>query len=182
MDENRRKIIIEEIRYWKEHHLLPEKYSNFLLALYTEGSVNIEDEAPKKPKKERLPYYLLWYVVNTLLLFAPLSFFVLEDAIIIELTIGMVSIFIGFLFHLMFKKHAKLSPSYSILILAMLIFLITINIADEYLSNDWIIYGWTIFNSLVWLLIGRIRNYTSLQISGITVFVIICVVFIFDII
>ncbi len=38
MDETRKQIIINEIEYWKEHHLLPEQYCDFLLALYTEGN------------------------------------------------------------------------------------------------------------------------------------------------
>lgn len=182
MDKNRKKIIIDEIRYWKEHKLLPEKYSNFLLALYTEGDTDGDDNNSLKKNKEAIPYYLLWYVVNTLLLFAPLSFFVLQQAIFLELLIAIVSILIGFLFHLMFKRHAKLSPSYSILMLAMLTFLITISIADEYISNQWIIYGWTLLNGVAWLVIGRMRRYPSLQITGITICIIICVVIIFDII
>jgi|SRR5690625_1638423 len=182
MDKNRKKIIINEIRYWKDHNLLPEKYSNFLLALYTEGDTDEDDNDTIEKNKEPIPYYLLWYVVNTLILFVPLTFFTLQNAIFLEITIGIVSILIAFLLHLMYKRHAKLSPSYSILMLAMLTFLITISIADEYISNQWIIYSWTLLNGVAWLVLGRIRRYTSLQISGIAIFVIICVVIIFDII
>lgn len=182
MDKNRKKIIINEIRYWKDHNLLPEKYSNFLLALYTEGDTDEDDNDTIEKNKEPIPYYLLWYVVNTLILFVPLTFFTLQNAIFLEITIGIVSILIGFLLHLKYKRHAKLSPSYSILMLAILTFLITISIADEYISNQWIIYSWTLLNGVAWLVLGRIRRYTSLQISGIAIFVIICVVIIFDII
>ncbi|MFS0861589.1 hypothetical protein [Fredinandcohnia sp. 179-A 10B2 NHS] len=37
MNHDRKKIIINEIIYWKNNKLLPEAYCNFLLTLYTEG-------------------------------------------------------------------------------------------------------------------------------------------------
>src|SRR5690625_4344381 len=37
MSAERKRIIIEEINYWKDHKLLPEEQCNFLLALYTQG-------------------------------------------------------------------------------------------------------------------------------------------------
>ncbi|GEN57403.1 hypothetical protein GCM10012290_11390 [Halolactibacillus alkaliphilus] len=44
MDENRKQTIIHEIKYWKTNHLLPTHYCDFLLALYTEGSGDVEEE------------------------------------------------------------------------------------------------------------------------------------------
>lgn len=37
MNHDRKKIIVNEIIYWKNNKLLPEAYCNFLLTLYTEG-------------------------------------------------------------------------------------------------------------------------------------------------
>ncbi|MGE7182877.1 hypothetical protein ACQKKK_02505 [Peribacillus sp. NPDC006672] len=39
MDEMRKKIIIQEINSWKESRMLPEKYCNYLLALYCQGEL-----------------------------------------------------------------------------------------------------------------------------------------------
>ena len=41
MNETRKKIIIQEIKYWKKSKLLPEKYCDFLLTLYSGGEENI---------------------------------------------------------------------------------------------------------------------------------------------
>ncbi|KIQ94791.1 hypothetical protein LH47_01161 [Anoxybacillus thermarum] len=38
MEQKRKEIIINEIKYWKQTRLLPEQYCDFLLALYTEGN------------------------------------------------------------------------------------------------------------------------------------------------
>lgn len=48
MDEERRTIIINEIKYWKKNQLLPEHYCNFLLMLYTEGEEIPEEEQKKE--------------------------------------------------------------------------------------------------------------------------------------
>lgn len=181
MDQNRKKIIIEEIRYWKEHKLLPETYCNFLLTLYTQGNTDIDNEM-KEDKKDKLPYYLLWYVANTLLLLIPLLFFVTNKVVFLELLIGGLAIVIAYMFHRKYKKHPKLAPSYSILILFSLFFLATVSIGDEYVKNNLLIYGWTLLNSVIWIIVGKKSRYLSLQIAGIIVFIIIGIVIIFDII
>ena len=38
MNAQRKKIIMTEIDYWKQHKLLPEQYCDFLITLYTEGN------------------------------------------------------------------------------------------------------------------------------------------------
>lgn len=37
MNERRKKIILSEIKYWKQNHLLPDHYCDFLSTLYAEG-------------------------------------------------------------------------------------------------------------------------------------------------
>lgn len=180
MDKNRKKIIIDEIRYWKEHQLLPEKYCNFLLTLYTQGETDFDEQEHKK--KEKLPYYLLWYVANTLLLLIPLLFFFTKRMILLEFLIGLLALGIAYMFHQKYKKHPNLASSYSILVLFVLFFLVTISIADEYVRNDWIIYGWTLLNSVIWIVTGILKRYLSLQIAGVFVFIIIGIVILFDII
>lgn len=49
LDEERRKIIINEIKYWKENKLLPEHYCHFLLMIYTEGE---EIRGEQKPSRD----------------------------------------------------------------------------------------------------------------------------------
>lgn len=44
MDQQRKATIIHEIKYWKDNHLLPAHYCDFLLALYTEGTGAVDDE------------------------------------------------------------------------------------------------------------------------------------------
>ncbi|WP_163101915.1 hypothetical protein [Peribacillus alkalitolerans] len=44
MNDTRKKIVVNEILYWKKNRLLPEHYCDFLLALYTEGNDREDNE------------------------------------------------------------------------------------------------------------------------------------------
>jgi hypothetical protein len=51
MTNEKKKIIIQEIYYWKNSRLLPETYCDFLLALYTEGNQDKEELPSQMLKK-----------------------------------------------------------------------------------------------------------------------------------
>lgn len=51
LDDQRRKIIINEIENWRRNHLLPEHYCIFLLNLYTEGKHAQNQEEPITKKR-----------------------------------------------------------------------------------------------------------------------------------
>lgn len=55
MTNPRKKIILNEILFWKQNKLLPEHYCDFLAALYTEGADIEELEPVQHPKQAVLP-------------------------------------------------------------------------------------------------------------------------------
>ncbi|EAZ85106.1 hypothetical protein BB14905_22588 [Bacillus sp. B14905] len=55
MTNPRKKIILNEILFWKQNKLLPEHYCDFLAALYTEGADIEELEPVQDPKQAILP-------------------------------------------------------------------------------------------------------------------------------
>ena len=48
MNQQRKRIIISEIKYWKQNKLLPDHYCDFLITLYAQG----EDEEDINAKSE----------------------------------------------------------------------------------------------------------------------------------
>ncbi|AYC29603.1 hypothetical protein [Paenisporosarcina cavernae] len=69
MNEQKKRIILNEISFWKSNHLLPEHYCDFLHALYSEGdSENSENQdaithsvlAKEKMKKTRNLIFLVF--------------------------------------------------------------------------------------------------------------------------
>lgn len=69
MDEYRKKIIIQEILYWKSSRMLPEQYCDYLLALYSEGE-EIKQQY-KKPVHSIvvIPYFVVAVIILLTLFF-----------------------------------------------------------------------------------------------------------------
>ena len=42
MNDQRKKIILNEILYWKQNRMLPDTYCDYLLALYSEGEESLQ--------------------------------------------------------------------------------------------------------------------------------------------
>ncbi|MCS0823668.1 hypothetical protein NX029_06770 [Cytobacillus firmus] len=63
MDENRKKVIVNELLYWKKSRMLPDRYCDYLLALYTEGS------QPKEIKKHKSVMGRIWPILFSCCLF-----------------------------------------------------------------------------------------------------------------
>ncbi|MFK2824392.1 hypothetical protein QYG89_01605 [Bacillus sp. B190/17] len=55
MKQEKKHIIIEEIHFWKDHHMLPNHYCDYLLTLYTQGE-GVPENAVKKSNASRLTF------------------------------------------------------------------------------------------------------------------------------
>lgn len=72
--ETKKQVIINEIEWWKESHLLPEQYCDYLLALYTEGNAATSQETfSSSPSKKRFQGWLF----SIILLFLPVMLLVI---------------------------------------------------------------------------------------------------------
>jgi len=71
--ETKKQVIINEIEWWKESHLLPEQYCDYLLALYTEGNADSQETLSSKPTKKRFQGWLF----SIILLFLPVMLLVI---------------------------------------------------------------------------------------------------------
>jgi hypothetical protein len=65
--ETKKHVIINEIKWWKESHLLPEHYCDYLLALYTEGDFDSQAQPQAKGPERRFQGWLF----GLILLFLP---------------------------------------------------------------------------------------------------------------
>lgn len=104
MDKEKNKIIIDEISNWKKNQLLPEKYCNFLLALYTYGE-GVEEEKQSMTSMKRqvfigLDLLLLFLLLPTFIVITPLF----SEQIIVQCIIFLIFIFILSLHWYYFNK------------------------------------------------------------------------------
>ncbi|WP_423407429.1 hypothetical protein AABM38_16780 [Heyndrickxia sp. MSNUG] len=164
MDDQRKKIIVNEINYWKQNRMLPEHYCDFLLNLYTEGITEAEP-ASKKIQFE-LPRILTVFLLGLLSL-SVLLFYFTELSLILQMTIiilfGISSLISGI--YLISNSYLKLIP---LLATALILLIITIQAAEiSFPDNTYILYFVTIANCLLWVIAGVKWKMISFKISGI---------------
>ncbi|MCP3030339.1 hypothetical protein LF817_03195 [Halobacillus sp. A1] len=162
--DKRNETIVKEILYWKQNRLLPEQYCDFLLALYSEGM-----EKPERlPSKTTLPYLLYTYV-SVILLLLPLSFLVIyftELGIILQT--GLLSTFVGIAFILYRSTSYQFQhfTQTSLVILLVLVMVFAVYITGYWMDNNLWVYLMAGIHSIIWLVIGRLKQYTYLKILG----------------
>lgn len=169
MDQDKRRIIIQEIKYWKANRLLPEHYCDFLLNLYggkIEAAASSQPETVKSPGSGRSAAY--WMLV-----------------------LGIIAIFFIIAFHFNAFPLPMQILSGGIFILLLLILGIKAvkrNIAAAYLSlgagcflllllGEWILIqqglddaswmiGYLMICTLLWTMLGIILRLGFLQFCG----------------
>ena len=128
MNETRKKVIIQEIKYWKQSKLLPEKYCDFLLTLYSGGEENIT------PVKKKISFHIpLW--IFTVIFFAILfvNYFT-EIPMGLQITITAIAIIIFGFFIVRYLDNTLLFQL-ALACLALLILIESVNIANFLFSK-----------------------------------------------
>lgn len=164
MDDHRRKIITNEIKYWKQNRLLPEHYCDFLLNLYTEGSS--EDDLTRRNRPSRTKSILGLILIGLLSLsvflfyFTELSLF-LQTALIIFF--GVITLSVAF--YMLKKSFFDLIP---LLASALLLLITSVQAAEIIFPHHpvmlYIVAG---LNCLLWVTAGTRWKLVSFKLSGI---------------
>lgn len=165
MTEDRKLIIIKEIKHWKDTNLLPSHYCDFLLALYTEGEpVNLTE----KPDSDQINLFSVVIIALNLFLL-PITFFILYFTQLNVLMQVLFSIFIlavAFCFYLVSKKRLQLYIVYAFIILLSIILLISVTFIHQS-------FGSILLTSLIaglqcisWIFIGIRKKSKFLVILG----------------
>jgi hypothetical protein len=163
----RKKIIIDEIKYWKESRLLPEQYCNFLLSLYTEG----EETGTEKVEKGNSAVSFLPLLITTFgLAIFGLTFLVIYFTDFSPvLQIGLVIIFsaLMFLVATQVKRVDHRFVHFYILLGALMFFIATIEAVNFIFPNQpQILLAAVFFTCLLWLVIGKKYKLIYFMISG----------------
>ncbi len=140
MDQQRKATIIHEIKYWKDNHLLPPHYCDFLLALYTEGTGDVNDElddllSPEPAPSDSTLSMLMPHLFSLLMIsIVPLmlsGLLLLEFSIMIEVAIVFGGIVVVSLFYFLSRHVKVLTVSYS-----RALYFISLVLAGLYLSGS----------------------------------------------
>lgn len=171
MNSQRKKMIIAEIRYWKEHKLLPAHYCDFLITLYAQGAEL--DEMAVSPKasvlqRERKKFKPL----NLLLLVAPIGSVVGlwlfgQYPIVMMATVAfLIILYLGFAFR---KPIGTVDWTPVLYIsVAFMFLMLSLKIWERYFNEQpFLLIVLMLVNCFLWMIAGKLLNRLYFTISGI---------------
>jgi hypothetical protein len=171
LGDGRKAIIIQEIKYWKQHRLLPEHYCDYLLALYTGGEGVIEDErlqATNQPKRkqglERFQLFLLFLLL-------PFSFVVLYFTEVPDLLqLVMLFLFLSYSIWTItyFQHKGNFYVQASLVISLFLLLFLSIFMLDLLFEQAIAMTIGVFLNFLLWIVVGSIFRYYYLVVIAAT--------------
>jgi hypothetical protein len=168
MEQQRKKIIINEIKYWKQTRLLPEQYCDYLLALYTEG----KELAHEKETKKNRNFTRLWRLsfLVTICLLVPITFLVIyftELSFVLQMLLLSLFVIICLSAVLFFKKHGGLLHI-PLIIGSLLLLLFSMRMCEWYFTGETMMLRLAIaLNCLLWLFVGWRFKFLYFSISGV---------------
>lgn len=171
MNDNRKKIIISEIKYWKEKKLLPAHYCDFLIMLYARGDETEEEDvkvsasilSKEKKKQTVMP-------VAILLIAAVLSIGLLlfDKYPVLLLVLSGLCVLI-FLLYPMFSSVIRKSTIFPIIYIssAMLLLIMSLKLWTTFFyEQPMLLIVLLLLNCSLWLFAGRYLKLLYFTISG----------------
>lgn len=173
MTNPRKKIILNEILFWKQNKLLPEHYCDFLAALYTEGADPEELEPVQHPKQAVLPTekrkMILLIVGLCIVIIAMLAiyFTITSLTLILTIVVGISACILFIIAWNMARKKHLLAPIFHLLA-AILLFSMSIRICTTYFSGDnLVLFCLIAANCVIWLWSGIKMKLLYFTVSGV---------------
>ena len=165
MEQKRKEIIINEIKYWKKTRLLPEQYCDFLLALYTEGNRDDVEQSTKQ-----VPTWAIRATMAMIGICLPLALLVIyftELSFVLQTLILSLFVIICFIAVRFFVQN-KMLTHMALIVGALSLLLLSIRVSDFYFSGSTnALAAAVMFNCFVWLLIGWRFSLMYFFISGV---------------
>jgi hypothetical protein len=168
MNPQRKRMIISEIKYWKENKLLPVHYCDFLITLYAQGEDEKEVKATEAilvRQKKRLN--------RKIIMLSILAIIVCGCMLIVnqhpELTFSLTAIVsLAFLLSTFRKSTVQLGVAPFLYILAsFMLLLMSLKLWVVFFEgHTMLLIGLLILNCALWLFAGRLLKLLYFTISG----------------
>jgi hypothetical protein len=169
MNEQRKRIIISEIKYWRNNKLLPEHYCDFLITLYAQGDDSDQKEK-KQPdsillkEKKRISRSLLFY--SLLALVASASMFIISTYPVVTLLFA-ASVVLVLLLMTLRKTSTLVVTQFIYIITSFLLLGMSLKVWLTYFEgHTMLLLGLIMLNCVLWLFAGRLLKLVYFTISG----------------
>ncbi|MDN4495349.1 hypothetical protein [Ureibacillus aquaedulcis] len=168
----KKKIVLNEILFWKQNKLLPDHYCDFLMTLYTEGNeteleegIGSQNSIIATEKRSKFILIILSCIGTAALLFALFMVSALTWAV--GIAVGIIAVLLMIFAYRSAKKKEMLSPILHIAS-ALLLFGLSVKVSTEYFPGNQIaLYILLITNCLLWLFTGFKFKLLYFSISGV---------------
>ncbi len=171
MANSKKKIILNEILFWKQNKLLPDHYCDFLMTLYSEGNeIEVEDEISHKKsiiakQKQNNMLLIAFISIISISLLATL-FMISEIAWLVGAGVGIIAIVLMVIAYRFAKKKEIMAPVLHIAS-ALLLFGVSVKMSIQYFpENQFVLYGLLILNCLMWFFTGYKFKLMYFTVSG----------------
>ena len=165
MNETRKKIIIQEIIYWKRNRLLPEQYCDYLLVLYS-GGEEVKSTNSTRTTSRKTANYLYGIVVLLLFFTLFLNYFT-QFAVGLQMGLTYFLLFSLIICTLLFYKK-NIHYQFPLIGSTIVLLLATIQTAEYMASGQVIVlYVLLIVNCAIWFVLGKKLKLTYFLVSGI---------------
>lgn len=168
MDVEKRKMIVNEIDYWRRSKLLPEQYCDFLMNLYQDDSVQSKSFGAASKSILLNSHWKFWILTFATIAF--ISFIVFNfNSFPIPMQIGSSAFFVIIFYILGFiNRNKRRSTAYMFFGIGSLLLLVLgqymLNLHD--VENTFWVLGYLIFCSIIWILLGIVAHMGVFQFCG----------------
>lgn len=168
MNPQRKRMIISEIKYWKQNKLLPEHYCDFLITLYAQGEDEKEVKATEAifiKEKKKLNRTIIMFSILAIIVSGGMFVFTQYPGLTLILT-AVVSF--SFLLLTMRKSTIQMGVAPFLYILAsLMLLLMSLKLWVVFFQGHTILLnGLLILNCVLWLFAGRKLKLQYFTISG----------------
>ncbi|MCA1054866.1 hypothetical protein LCM10_07680 [Rossellomorea aquimaris] len=161
---SRQAVIIDEIKFWKKHNMLPEHYCDYLLTLYTKGEEEPAHSASQRKMNELSMMIVFLAAIISISLFV---IYFTELSVVLQTAIltGFVVLLTGMG---IYYTKKKVSPVFILISVAFILLLGSIRITDEMSGGSpLMLYTALFLNCILWFVLGLKTKLIYFTLSGV---------------
>ena len=169
MNQQRKRIIISEIKYWKHNKLLPAHYCDFLITLYARGEEGNQQEVKVSESilvKEKKRLNRTIFLLTLLAIVVSGGMFVITQYPGVTMALAAVLAVVFLLSTLRKKANAALAPFLYIIVSFMLLIMSLKLWFVFFDGHTMLLLGLLMLNCSLWLFAGRLLKLLYFTISG----------------
>lgn len=168
MNEKRKKIILSEIKYWKQNNLLPAHYCDFLSTLYGRGNeseeIDVQAESAVLHKEKKKNKWIKVSAIIFVLVLATVMQMINDGTAILIGAVGVVAL-LGYATVKSVRRSVVLPFIY--ILSALLLLIMSLNLWSFYFAEQpMLLIALLILNCVMWLFAGRFLKLLYFSLSG----------------